>query len=260
MSNSSSNQQRQNPFGSRPSGSALPGRSSGSSSSPFSRSNQQQNSSSSSSSSSSGSSSRFSGFRSRFGSNNQEIEWTIQPLQRTAVCFRLEGLGDPFHRLLGTELNIDYGDPQNAVKALQEDAELHNSLAEILEIAWEQYDLTGAVLVYPFTDTVRKAYINAPKPDDPPPRRPKKSGDDEEDDETEDEDNKPEQPPQKYAECLRALDLALVINVLARVRSNIVVNGTPLALEPGFLDQAFICDDPRVVALARATGCIEEAW
>jgi len=39
-----------------------------------------------------------------------------------------------------------------------------------------------------------------------------------------------------------------------------VVANTPLALEAGFLQQSFLCDDPRIVAIARATGCIQEVW
>jgi hypothetical protein len=60
--------------------------------------------------------------------------------------------------------------------------------------------------------------------------------------------------------CLRAIDLAFVLNILARSRANVVVGNTPLALEPGFLSQTVVCDDPRIVALARATGCIDENW
>ncbi len=46
----------------------------------------------------------------------------------------------------------------------------------------------------------------------------------------------------------------LVLNVLARVRANLLLAQTPLALEEQYLMNAFISDDPRLVKLAQTSG------
>ena len=54
----------------------------------------------------SSSGSRFNSLRGRLGS--RQLEWRIGPLTNTVVRFDLEGLGDPFHRILGTDLSAEY--------------------------------------------------------------------------------------------------------------------------------------------------------
>lgn len=232
-SNSSNNQPQQtSPFGGR----------FGSSSSSSSRfgSSSQRNSSSSSS--------RF-GF-SRFA--RQSIQWTVKPLGETAVRFSLDGLGDPFHRLLGKPLNVDFGEIDKVIAALEADADLKAELETKLNDAWESYNFEGAALLYPIESSIQQAYTQAihPLP--------------ESDDDTDDsDDNQQQAAADSYTSpytCLRAIDLAFVLNVLARVRANVVVANTPLALERGFLTQSFICDDDRIANIARATGCIGEKW
>lgn len=190
--------------------------------------------------------------------NANEILWTVSPIYRAFVRFQLAGLGDPFHRLLGTPLNVDYGNPVKVVTVLQTDNELREKLEQLLEAAWVTYEFKGAAILYPWDDEVRKAITQPIQPVYTPPAN--NNADDDSDDNGDNQDwlnnAKPSRPP----ETLRAIDLALVLNVLARARSNILVANTPLALEPGFLDQTFITDDPRIVAIARATGTIEEAW
>ena len=58
----------------------------------------------------------------------------------------------------------------------------------------------------------------------------------------------------------RAVDATFVLNILGRIRGSVLVDETPIALEAGFLSQAYICDDPRVIEMAIATGAIEENW
>ncbi|MEL6307319.1 MAG: hypothetical protein AAFN11_01660 [Chloroflexota bacterium] len=210
--------------------------------------------------------SRFgSGSTSRFGSSRfasrEEISWTVMPATNTAIRISLEGLGDPLHRLLGHPINVRYSNPHHLTKALADDPELSEKLAVALDEAWEGLNFKGAALLYDWDDRIKKAFIEMPQP--LPPKPPKKEDDDASD---EDDDSDPLSwlddigiaPHQ--SKQLRAIDVAFVMNILARSRAGVLVGNTPLALEPGFLEGSVICEDPRIVDLARATGCIDEKW
>lgn len=221
------------------------------------------------------SSSRFGGSSSRFGSsntNNQQrrlspfgrinLEWSVVPITGEAVRITLEGLGDPFHRILGKPLNKEFGKTETIIDALQNDEALHDELVEALNENWAKYEFSGAAMLYPWTDDIKRAFNDFMYP---LPPQPENKSDDEDDTFSDgDTDKTPNsQVPvgtKVSVTSLRAIDPAFVMNVLARSRSNIVVANTPLALEPGFLTQSYICDDPRIVRIARATGYIEEKW
>lgn len=244
--------------------------------SPFSRGGSSTSSSSSSSSSSAPAPARFGSRTSGTNQNNpfgnwrnrvnntdqRTLEWSVSPLTSAAVRFQLNGLGDPFHRLLGTDLNVELGNPLKVVEALQNDNALRTQLEAVLDEAWSHYGFRGAALMHPWEDDVRKALVHPPLPVEPPKKK-DDSDDDEDDYSDDDEADGPfsfkENTPRQI-ECLRAIDVGLVLNVLARVRSQVLVEATPLALDPGFLDRTYVTDDPRLVAIARATGCIDEAW
>lgn len=197
-------------------------------------------------------------FGSRFG-GREEALWTIAPLRLEAVRISLEGLGDPFHRLLGTPINAVFSKPAKVVEALGKDEDLLKRLSDVLNESWAKFEFRGAALLYPWDESIRKAYNQALQPTPPPPPE-KKEGETEDEDYADDMPDWLASPAQKSSVCLRAIDTAFVLNILARTRANVVVGNTPLALEPGFLEQALLCDDPRIIALARATGCIEESW
>ena len=57
---------------------------------------------------------------------------------------------------------------------------------------------------------------------------------------------------------LAATDLGLVLNVLGRAGTGLLLARAPLELHPARLGRALTTDDPRLVALARATGATEE--
>jgi len=214
--------------------------------------NQTTNSSGSRFGSGGNSGSRLPSGLSRFGRGT--VDWTIMPLANAAIRISLKGLGDPFHRLLGTPLNLDYTSPEPVIAALQNDAALHDKLAEVLDEAWQSYELSGAALLYPWDDDIQKAFQPLVYPPVPQP---------EQDNTNDNEDDLVEVENPQFTieiECLRAIDAAFVMNILARARSNVVAADTPLALEPGFLKRTFICDDPRIVAVAKATGCLDEVW
>jgi len=201
-------------------------------------------------------------FASRFGSRNtrEYVEWTIAPITKEVVGISLAGLGDPFHRLLGMPLNPTYSDPKKVVEALSKDAELSEQMKVVLDEAWAKFGFRGVAMVYPMNEGIRNAYTKPIQPVAPPPPKEENNEDDEEyvdeNDFSFEADNSTNQP----AVCLRAIDLPFVLNILARVRSNVVIGNTPLALEMGFLDQTILIDDPRIVNIVRATGYIEEVW
>lgn len=210
----------------------------------------------------SSSSNRFGG--SRFG-GREEVQWTITPSKKVALRISLQGLGDPLHRLLGTPLNPELSDPAKVTEMLSKDEELQEKLAEALDKTWEAYNLRGAAMLYPWDEHIRKAFTDVIQPTLPPP--PKKDDDSDDDEEYiyEDDDESPDLLPTfatkgKRVHSLRAIDAAFVMNILARSRANMLVSNTPLALEPGFLEKTVICDDPRIVKIAQATGCIDEDW
>jgi hypothetical protein len=195
----------------------------------------------------------------RFG--RQAVNWTVLPMSNAAIHITLDGLGDPFHRLLGKPLNTAYGDPQQVIDALNSDQDLLADLTAVLDEAWESYDFTGAALLYPVEDNIRQAFTAVVQPTPPPPPKAESDDDDESDQESDDDAQDAEaNNATADVQTLRVIDPAFVLNMLARARSNVVVANTPLALEAGFLQQSFLCDDPRIVAIARATGCIQEVW
>ena len=195
-------------------------------------------------------------FANRFGKNRNypgANSWTIAPLSNVGIRFHLSGLGDPFHRLLGTDLDVQYGEVEAVIRRLQEDEAIRDEITTLLDDAWATYPFDGAILLYAWNDSVRKAFAEAPFPAKPPVVQ--------KGDQNPEEQPQPEvKPVESNIQCLRAIDLTLVLNILARTRADMLIHDTSLALEEAFLRQAFVCDDPRLVALAQATGCIEERW
>jgi hypothetical protein len=172
------------------------------------------------------------------------VQYSVIPTGATLIRFQLKGLGDPFHRMLGETLNMDYGTPQKAAEALQKDESLRERVTALLDKTWANYQMVGAMLLTPY-DLAMRVYTSpvhpVPLPDD-------------------DSLETPAAPVPPKCEFVRAIDLTLVLNVLARVRDGILVAETPLALEPAFLDKTWVTSEARLVALARATGCLEDVW
>lgn len=185
--------------------------------------------------------------------NNNQRTWTIQPAYKTVVRFDLRGLGDPFYRLMGQELNPDFGDSRALSRALEQGGEPVEKLQTLLDEAWTRFDLQGAVLVYNWNSEVWKTIAF---PDHgQPPAPPDNQGDA---DDFTDDNTANNQPPKPLFQCLRAIDLALVINVLGRSRSQLLIARAPLLMAQQYLNRSIMSDDPRLVALTRATGFIEE--
>jgi len=174
-----------------------------------------------------------------------KMDWRIIPVTSLLVRFDLDGLGDPFYRVLGKRLTVDYGDPEAVTKAIEAGGADVEEMAVRLDAAWDDYKLQGAVLLYRWTKDLRYPLTGRII-----------SGDELEEGETPDtyEDDKRKPPT-----ILRALDLLLVVNVLARTRANIILKNAPLALERQYLGQSLFTDDARMISLAHATGCVEEA-
>ncbi|MCU0496085.1 MAG: hypothetical protein MUF87_01895 [Anaerolineae bacterium] len=177
-----------------------------------------------------------------FGAQNQR-SWTIQPASKTVVRFDLRGLGDPFYRLLGHNPNPDYGDSKFVAEVLERGGDQVALLQAQLDQAWSKYNLQGAVLIYNWNADTWKT-ITIP----PAPPAHEEHGDE--------EIAKP--TPISPFSCIRAIDLNVVLNVLARSRSQVLMTRAPLILSQLYLNRSIMTDDPRLVNLARATGYLEE--
>lgn len=188
------------------------------------------------------------GLLNRFGP--ARLNWEITPVTDTLIRFDLTGLGDPFHRLLGEPLNLTYGDPNNVIKALESRAPGVAEIEALLDQVWAQYVIRGAILVYPWSPDLKRAIVARPTVDI---EQPEKKDD-------EDDEQKESAPivERKGVSVFRSMDMLLVMNVLARARSQLLLANAPAALESRYLDRSLVTDDPRLVALAMATGCIEE--
>ncbi len=171
-----------------------------------------------------------------------KLNWRIMPVGQQLVRFDLNGLGDPFYRLLGKRLTIDFGDPQALYNAFDERSDDVQEMIVRLDEAWNDYQLRGAILLYPWNRDLPQTLVGRiPNDDDTQP------------DENYDDDKRPSPV------ILRAFDVLLVMNVLSRTRANILLKNAPLALERQYLSQSLYSDDQRLIALVQATGCIEES-
>ncbi len=171
-------------------------------------------------------------------------EWTIQPAYKMVVRFDLAGLGDPFMRLLGAEPNVDYANLETLTQTLERGGEQVDALRAQLANVWQKANLQGAALVWRYDANEWKTICFPPVPQN-----------DQNDDETNDS---PPPARKPLFRTLRALDPALVMNVLARSRSQLMIASTPLTFDAEFLCATLMSDDPRLVKLALATGCLEE--
>ncbi len=182
---------------------------------------------------------------------NGQMNSSIVPVHTTVVSFSMDGLGDPFYKLLGHDLNTDYGETKAVIKALESGGEAVDDLNERLEAAWDGYNLDGALLMYPQQPAGWGIVLNAPL-------MPNADDDDDEYDDDDDNNNQQNEPLPPAFKRIRALDPALVINVLARSRSQVLVMKAPMVHSNQYLSRTLYTDDPRLVAIARATGCMEE--
>jgi hypothetical protein len=188
---------------------------------------------------------------SSFGSRNSHQVYTLQPLQSTVVRFELKGLGDPFFRLSGTEPNSDYGTLSTLISALELGGEAVDNLKKVLDEQWQRYQLRGAFLMYKWSIQHWKA-LTAPAET---PAKPTAET------EEQDDDNAAPTPPVPKVtkfQCLRAIDLGLVLNVLARSRTQTLLTQTPLMFSQPQLERSIMSDDPRLVGLVKATGYLTE--
>lgn len=203
----------------------------------------------------------------RLQNPRNQATWTIAPHSNTVVRISLKGLGNPLHKILGDDLSIQIHTADDLVAALDANPDAKERLIAHLEKAWASYPLKGAILLYPDENVVHRAYteISLPVPEAQADAKQKQSKESDADENTEPTDDQMEETPteevnKQDATLLRSIDLEFVLNVLARARGMLLVADTELALEPGFLEQSFLCDDSRIIKLAQATGCLEESW
>lgn len=205
--------------------------------------------------------SRFGNNNNRFGNNNKQPAkptWTITPMSDAGVRIAFQGIGDPLFRILGMPLDKSISEIEVFAEKLANDDELCQQLIDKLDEAWATYDISGAIIMHPVRKNIQEAFTMG--------KLPLAENDEQSNNDANNNNNgnnrfSARKPlPQSPYSCYRAVDAAFVLNILGRVRGNVLVDETPVALEAGFLNQAYICDDPRVVEMALATGAIEESW
>jgi hypothetical protein len=188
--------------------------------------------------------------RPSFGTRNHQV-YTLQPLHGMVARFELKGLGDPFYRLFGQEPNPDCGSLPTLISILERGGESIDALKTLLDEQWKGYRLRGAFLVYKWNSQHWKALTA-------PPEAPVKPPAETEDQEDENPLQTPPTPKMAKFQCLRAIDLGLVINVLARSRSQTLLTQTPLMFSQSTLERSIMSDDPRLIGLVKATGYLTE--
>lgn len=162
----------------------------------------------------------------RFGQNTRTVE--ILPIGEMLAYFSLEGLGGSLKYLMGDDAPAAGGNYEEVFHTLENDARTMEKLKHTLDEVWAEYNLKGAMLVYPWKPTTRdiiSANANA---------RDTKSV------------------------FLRAFDPLLVMNVLARSRENLLQPRAPLSFDKAYLERALVSDDPRLLRLVHMSGYFEE--
>jgi hypothetical protein len=174
------------------------------------------------------------------------ISTVTTPIYKEVVRFSLHGLGDPFYHLLGEPVNVEYSKLNNLISALEEDNEKTTALTDMLDKAWTGYDFNGGALVYHYThDILSEAQTPSVMPKD-------------DDFSFDDDDEKDDKKPYVAYTIIRSMDPRLVLNVLARARSQILIASAPLLLSGTYIGRNMVSDDPRLVALAKATSYVNE--
>jgi len=176
------------------------------------------------------------------------------PCHRTVVQCSMGGLGDPFYRIMGQEMNPAMGDPKALVAALEAGGDAVTALCERLDADWAGYDLHGAALVYSVNRNLQTALTKpapVPQANDSLDWLENQSGEQAETEKTTQADNP------LAVTVLRATDPALTLNVLGRARTQVLTATAPLVFGYQYIMRVVATDDPRLVALAQATGSIQ---
>lgn len=183
------------------------------------------------------------------------IKWVVPPVGTTLVRFDLNGLGDPLYRLIGGPLNMHYSHISQTTDLLTRDTNIFERIKMILDESWNSYGLSGAILLYPWSEAMRGIFTTTSSAET------RATSDEDSNQNTgEGQPNDSLLVIHDTLKCFRAIDMHVIFNVLARARSQVLSVSTPLALELSFLNRAFITDDPRLVHLVQATGYVEEIW
>ncbi len=179
---------------------------------------------------------------------NSRISWDFVPIADAIVLFELPSAAEAIFKLIDHEPPPPpSAETANApdmpswlampplplaaalVGALEANSALEEALKARLDSAWAEADLIGAALIYPWRQETKQAVTARLEAIDKPPV------------------------------FLRATDPLLILNVLSRARTHVLLGNAPSALEQAFLERVLYSDDPRLVALALASGVIEEA-
>lgn len=176
-----------------------------------------------------------------------QISWRIIPVQKAAVRFDMFGLGDPFFRVLGQPINPDYADLGKLVAAMEKGGEMVDALKAALDAAWARFNLKGAAMIYKWQASQWRVISH------PTTNKPR-------DDDRDDDDNSTPAPShgKPIYPCYRAIDPLLVMNVLARARTQLLIANAQPIFNFEYLNASIYTDDPRLIKLAMGTGYLVE--
>jgi hypothetical protein len=157
------------------------------------------------------------GLGARFGA---KAMWEILSMTDMLVAFDLAAVAEA----LVTEFDLPTDAPpvETFLTLLVKNKPFAEALRERLDEAWQGFDLHGAFLVFNWRDEIKQA-VNARLVS-----------------------------VKEAAVYTLARDPLLVLNVLGRARTSLLLATAPLALDRPFLMRSLVCDDARLVKLARA--------
>jgi len=150
-----------------------------------------------------------------------QVEWAILPVGEAIVRFEFEGVDWGAASLSRWRSVTRALQGRTASRSSTRSADVPAELIVLLDDAWREWSLKGAVHVYPWPAAGVVAQAAG-------------------------------------LSVFRATHPELVLNVLGRTRSQLLLPSMPLELERPFLERQLATDDPRLVELAVRTAFVEE--
>ncbi len=152
----------------------------------------------------------------RFGA---KAMWEIVSMTDALVSFDLASISDALVKEFG--LPSDVPPVEAFLSRLEKDKPFAETLRARLDESWQAFNLHGAFLVYNWRDELKQAVNNRLLS---------------------------VKEPGVYT---RVRDTLFVLNILGRARTSLLLATAPLALDRPFLTRSLVCDDVRLVKLAR---------
>ena len=136
----------------------------------------------------------------------EKIEWQILPDRLGMVRISID-----------LEVNLRIS---QLLKKKQFNLQEERDLIPLLDEAWDQYQLKGAIIISPWSEEAAELFDG--------------------------------KSPVKYRlSVLRTVNPLLVLNILGRSRAKLLLPNVPVSLEPQFLARDVISTDPRLIQMVK---------